>query len=113
MTTGADTGVGCPQALVAVEVTSYVVPAARPVRTQSAGTKHVTVVGEPPPMGDATSVYGPVTPGAGDMSTLIEPDPVTAALSTGAPTAGVTMVAEGEGGVGRPVAISTPETATV
>jgi len=54
-----------------------------------------------------------VTPEAGDMSTLIEPDPVTEAVSTGAPAAGVMMIAEGEGGVGMPVAILTPETATV
>lgn len=54
-----------------------------------------------------------MTPAAGDMSTLIEPDPVTATLSAGAPAAGVMMVAEGEGGVGRPVAVVMPETATV
>ena len=32
---GADGGVGWPEAVVAVAVTSYVVPGARPVRTQS------------------------------------------------------------------------------
>ena len=47
------------------------------------------------------------------MSTLIAPDPVTATLSTGAPAAGVTMIAEGEGAVGMTVALLTPETATV
>ena len=35
MVVGADAGVGWPKAVVAVAVTSYVVPGARPVRTQS------------------------------------------------------------------------------
>ena len=53
---GADAGVVRPEAVVAVAVTSYVVPGARPVRTQSYGTEQVTVIGCPPPMGVAVKV---------------------------------------------------------
>ena len=53
---GAEAAVGWPEAVVAVAVTSYVVPGARPVRTQSYGTEQVTVIGCPPPMGVAVRV---------------------------------------------------------
>ena len=53
---GADADVVRPEAVVAVAVTSYVVPGARPVRTQSYGTEHVTEMGAPPPMGVAVKV---------------------------------------------------------
>ena len=53
---GADAAVVRPEAVVAVAVTSYVVPGARPVRTQSYGTEQVTVIGCPPPMGVADRV---------------------------------------------------------
>ena len=56
MVCGADGGVGWPDAVVAVAVTSYVVPGARPVSVQSYGTAHVTVMGVPPPMGVAVRV---------------------------------------------------------
>jgi len=111
---GADAGVGWPEAAVAVAVTAYVVPGARPVRTQSYGTAHVTVMGVPPPIGVAVRVYGPVTPEeVGDTSTLMEPEPLTTALRAGAPAAGVVIVPAGDGGVGLPDDESMPVTANV
>ena len=93
MVCGADGGVGWPDAVVAVAVTSYVVPGARPVSLQSYGTLHVTVMGVPPPMGVAVRVYGPLTPDAnGETSTVAVLGPVTVASMAGEPVAGVSMV---------------------
>ncbi len=113
MVVGAEGGVG-PDAVVALAVSSYVAPGARPARVQSYGTEHVTAMGCPPPIGVAVSVKGPVTPDDdGEMSTLTDPGPVTATSSAGAPAAGVVMVAAGDGGVGRPEVASVPVNATV
>ena len=60
-----------PEAVVAVAVTSYVMPGARPVRLQSYGTEQVTTIGEPPPRGSALIVYGPLLPTGCEKVTLI------------------------------------------
>ena len=112
MVCGADGRVGWPDAVVAVAVTSYVVPGARPVSVQSYGTVHVTVMGVPPPMGVAVRVYGPVTPlDVGETSTLTDEGPTVTSIA-GAPAPGVTTVNAGDGGVRLPVAVSVPAAVT-
>ena len=113
MVCGADGGVGWPDAVVAVAVTSYVVPGARPVSLQSYGTLHVTVMGVPPPMGVAVRVYGPVTPlDVGETSTLRDEGPTSVTSIAGAPEPGVTTVNAGDAGVGLPVVASVPTAVT-
>ena len=101
-----------PEIAVAVTVTSYVFPGARPARLQSYGSEHTTVMGAPPPIGVAATVYGPLVPLTGDTSTIIEPGPVTVTAKDGAVTPGVVSGCGGEGPVELFDEMSTPRAVT-
>lgn len=111
MVVGVESGVG-PDAVEAVAVTSYVVPGFRPVRLQSYGTEHVMVIGEPPPIGVAVTVYGPLLPTGGEYVTLRVVGPVAWAMMGDWLTVNVVNIFFGDGNVAVPVDVVLPTTNT-
>ena len=80
---GAEAEEGFPPESTAVAVTPYDVPGNRPEMEQL-GNRHIDVIGLLPLTDEAVTLYGPLVPGLGYISTAPVVGPVAVAFTTGA-----------------------------